>query len=645
MTSESNNTLEELAQERLFLLYDLCDTKEELQEHIRIFLNIDLPSHTVDPDSTSNPMDFVWEIYECMLTGKGRTRHVVAAARNTTKTLSACIIRFYSLIHFRRSGTHLAATLDQSQSAVKYLDKFLDIPGVKEYVTISNTRNKKLENLPVNRFTKNSSCEMRVAVATKKGVNSARGSFNCRDETDLLPPEIIAESSYISDPTQDEYRYAPIEMDLSSRKSNDGPMQDKIDEAEGKNPPDDLKLHKWNVVDWMQRCPTHVHKPELGKFHAFVNSETLKPTWGLEEYESMGVTEKSLQIPAMAYEGCKTCPVFPVCRGKTADQPGTSKMLRDIPFVSSVMKAVKDPDSIIAQMVNARPGSSSKVFKMFKRRLHFLDYNKMYKFITGYDPHYNITSTEEIYNILNQNNWVIHYGVDWGFSPASATCIVGAYHRRLDKACVIHVESTQEMANKDWANYIGKNVWNRFPGEFLCPDMADPASPSYFRSLNIPCRDEKPARIETGVSQLRSLLYDVTTHQPRFAILDDGEYGQNLFLCEAFEKWTHLKTAMGFNFDKFEDNDYCDFLDPTRYLFDPFIRETTIGFSTHQSTSPHGLIHPQMTEEDKQKVRDQAALQNQMQNHFMQQYQVDIAKKVESDPSKKSKQGAIKFRF
>lgn len=587
------------------LLFEICDSREELQQHIRTFLKIDLPDFIVDENSTSTAMDFVWEIYQLMRTGKGPQRHVVAASRNSAKTLTACIIRFYSMIHFRRSGTHLAATLDQSQSAIGYLDKFLGIPEVKKYLTTDNTRNKGLSSLPPNKHTRLDNCRLRVSVATKKGVNSQRGSLNMRDETDLLPPAIIAESGFIADPTQDEHRFGPIEIDLSSRKTNNGPMQEKIDEAEGNDPPADLRLHKWSMVDWMFKCPTDIHRPDLPQFKSWVNTDNLKITWDEEIFKRLPQTEKTLNHEIMAYHGCKSCPAFVVCQSRSPKQESKSRMLRDISFVSLILKTVKVAEAIIAQALNMKPESSSIVFKTFRRHRHYLQPHEFYKFITGVYWNPDRMSEEEIddglmsgdlltlikitpdkdtiYKALVELGWDINYGVDWGWSPASAVCIVSAYHRRQKRGCVLHVASSHEHANVDWAKYIATELWSKWPGDLVCPDMADPASPSYFAKHKMPCIDYKPTRIETGVSQLRSLLWNPSAQSEMFAVLDDGDMGENWKLAEAFEKWTYKKTAVGFDYDKFEDNDFCDFLDPSRYSFAPFVEESHISVLSSQS--------------------------------------------------------------
>jgi intein/homing endonuclease len=567
-------------EKRKELFFGICKSKQELQQHIKSFLKIDLPNYRVDEDSNSTTMDFVWDVYNGMATGTGPTRFVVAASRNTAKTLSAAIIRFYGMVHFRRDGTHLAANLEQSQSANKYLDKFLRLPDIAEYVSVNNTRTKELSNLPSNSYTSKGTSVLRIAVATLAGVNSQRGSLNTKDEIDLIKKEILAESSFIADPTQDEHRYPPIEINLSSRKTATGPVQEVLDEAErGTNPR--LKISKWSAVDWMQQCPPEIHKPEGGPQKAWINNETLSVTWHKEVYEDMPISEKNLQKELSIYEGCKTCPAFIVCQGRAPKQQGTSKMLRDIDFVSGVIDQVRDADKIIAQSLNWKPESSGMVFKMIRKDRHHLKPIEFYKFITGH--YYNpdnfpldqleaylkkadpiimsrlTPSKDEIFRKMAEGGWVITYGVDWGFRPAEATCIVSGYHKRTRRAVVLHVSASQNYPNPDWADYIVKNIWSRWPGDLVCPDMADPASTTYFGKHRIRCLDYKPSRIETGVSQIRSLMWDVSTQESRFAILDDGEGGQNFRLFNAMQNWTHRKTPVGFDYSKFEDDNNCDY--------------------------------------------------------------------------------------
>lgn len=654
------------------LLYEICYSKEELQEHIRAFLKIDLPNTTIDENSNSNAMEFIWQVYKTMLTGQGKTRFTVAASRNTAKTVCACIIRFYGMIHFRRDGTHLAANLQQSESANKYLNKFLDLPEITPFIVTNNTRTKELKGLPPNSYTKRDTAILRIAVSTLAGVNSQRGSLNTKDELDLLPREILAESSFIADPTQDEHRFDPIEINLSSRKTASGPIQEQIDEAES-GESKNLSLHKWSLVDWMAKCPDDVCRPDLPRKKAWLNQENLAVTWDEKLISTMSATEKSMQKEILAYDGCQNCPAFVVCQGRSKKQTGTSQMLRSISFVAGVIDMVKLPDKIIAQALNEKPETSSIVYRMFSKPRNFLHPILAYKFITGYywknknnqevedilksDDLYAIAeitpSKNDIYDYLSNNGWHINYGVDWGYSPAQAVVIVTAYHKRYKKAFVFHVAASQNHANQDWAEYIISNIWNKYPGDLICPDMADPASPNYFKKYNIPCRDKKPPRIETGVSQIRSLLWSPVTMSTNFAILDDGEYGQNHLLADAMSKWTHKKTAIGFDFSKFEDDDNCDFCDPTRYALDPFVEDVRISSAFHQDTNENSITPAEVivNPESQKILEEKQKLKNQVQEEMIRQHGIDMTgffNKINTTESSKlpsKKNSAIKFKF
>jgi intein/homing endonuclease len=51
-------------------LFTPCGTREHLQDWIRTFLDLDLPDCTVDPESNSNPIDLIWELYSKGMDGK-----------------------------------------------------------------------------------------------------------------------------------------------------------------------------------------------------------------------------------------------------------------------------------------------------------------------------------------------------------------------------------------------------------------------------------------------------------------------------------------------------------------------------------------------------------------------------------------------
>jgi hypothetical protein len=592
----------EYVDERQELFFEPAQSKEELRIWLKVFLNLELPDEAVDEESTSNPLEFVWQVYCSMLSKKGPKRFVAAVSRNCGKTLCATIIRFISMVWLRRSGTHLAANLQQSMSATLYFEKFLMIPEIAPYVKTNNTRTKELAGLPPNSWTKLGTCNVRVTTATIKGVNSQRGNFNVADELDLIDSAILSEKAWIADPTPE--GLPPVEVSLSSRKSNSGPIQRLISEAESGD--QSIMLHKWSMVDWMRTCPDELHIPAAGPQDAWINIETLKVTWDLDNFRILSGAEKEIHRYCKVHAGCKTCAAFITCLGRSSKRKSTRGRLRDEQFVGNVLKEVNDPGVIIAQGLNWKPESSAVVFRLFNRRHHFLKHAFFYRWLIGsyFVPsgmsaeevediiaskdQYKIAAIspnkQQIYEALRNAGWRVHYGIDYG-SIDPAVCVVGAYHRPTRRLAILHTCGMTGYPNEDWAKFIHANVWPLFPCDLVCPDMADINSPIYFGRLRMPCHDKKPARIEPGVSQIRSFLWNPATQQSHFAILDDGDMGMNKWTAECFEKWTHKKTPVGYDFDRFEDNEFTHPLDSIRYLADPWIADQKISISSNQPRS------------------------------------------------------------
>ena len=633
-----------MTSDRLKILFEPCKSKEELRLFILTFLGIDFPYSVVDEESNSSPLDLLWAIYEFMLTGKGNNRHVVAASRNSCKTLVISVMHWLSLLHFRREGAHIAATLDQSSTAIRYLDQFLNIPELQPYRIIDNIKTKILRNLPANSYTDKSECSLRVITATKKGANSPRCSFLSGDETDLMPKEILSEVAYVADPTRDGHNFDPVFVYLSSRKTNDGPLQDLINEAESPEA-EGIQLHKWSQVDFMQKCSPDAHLPELPRIKIYLNTETLEKVIGGDVFKAtVSSSSKGQYKEIYAYEGCKTCPAFLACQARAVKQTCNSSMLRTRRFVGDILKAVRDVAVIVAQSLNWRPESTALVFRMFSHYRHVKSYIDFYQFISGdyYNPNNlpeeellrifedgttteitKITPTKSIiYRAMIENDWAINYGIDWGYLPDPALCTIIGYHKKTRRAAVLHTEFANYFSNYDWAQYVYTNIHSRFPANLICPDMADPASPTYFGKLGLPCLDTKPARIETGVSQLRSLLFNPITQQEHFAVLDSGTKDGNFYVIQSFLHWTHRKTPLGFDFDKYSDDEWTHSLDAIRYALHPFIQDIDISINAGQSYVEESLdmkAYKQTLKSGSKEV-EVNAMKRQMDQHFLNEF-------------------------
>lgn len=622
-----------------------CTSAYDLYWHIRTYLGIDFPWDTVDELSTSSPMKCIWAVYNTLTTNTGPSRHVVCAARNTFKTLTSSVIQFYSMLHCRRDGTQIAATLEQSSSAIAYLDQYLKIPEVSLFHKTDNMKTKRLEGMPANELTDRLRACLRVVTATRKGANSQRASLLVFDEVDLIDEEILSEAAFIADPTQDKNQFNPVFLYLSSRKSNSGPIQSLIDEAEAGDP--DILLHKWSAVDCMQKCPSEIHRPDKGKVSIYMHNETLKMTQS-DEYSIMPSLEQSKYKVLDVYSGCLKCKSLIACQGRSVKQRGNSKSLRTRRFVADILKAVKIPSQIIAQCLNWKPESTANVFSQISAQQHLAQPSEFYEFITGeyYNPEQlpadvlierlhsgtavqirKLTPSKHvIYQAMRKFGWEIVFGVDWGFTDP-AVCIVVGYHRRRRSAVVLHTAKSTGFPNNEWANFIKTSIYPQFKADFVAPDMADPASPSYFQStkrspIGIPSLSTKPVRINTGVSQIRGLMWCPISMSVNFMILDDGDKDGNLWTFDCLSKWTHKKTPFGWDFDKFEDDDYTHPIDALRYALDKFIEEREINIQVSQSKISVARTHADDVDYNTPShlIGHVDDIKNTMQNYFATQF-------------------------
>jgi hypothetical protein len=550
------------------------------------------------------------------------------------------------MLHFRRDAGQIAATLDQSAMAISYLDSFMNIPELEPYKDTDNVRIKRFINLPANSYTTKPDAKIQIITATKKGANSPRASFTIYDEVDLTPKEILSESAYIGDVTRDGHRFGPVFVYLSSRKTNDGPIQELIDESKKPKKKKRIRLHKWNAADYMERCPDEVHKPELDRIRAFLHEESLETIWGEENFGAVQESMKNQYREIQAFEGCKECPAWIACQGFSTKQRCTSDMLRDRNFVADILDAVGDAQVIIAQSLNWKPEVTGIVFKTFSYHKHVKDPRDFYEWVAGvpFDPDQvgptelkrieaegtyaevaRITPTKNhIYLAMCNNGWTIGAGCDWGFSPDPALVMVAGYHKRLGRVAILHIEAALNYANHVWADYIVESVYPVFPFEYIGPDTADPASPTYFTKHKIVALPKKPARIETGVSQIRGLLWNPQQQTVNFAVLDDSQMeDNNKLLIEAMQHWTHKKNALGrYDQRKFEDNKWTHAPDTLRYLLHPFVEAKSIGVSAGQKVPETHLVDGiAMKDPDAIKAMEQKQqLQKQMADHFAQEY-------------------------
>lgn len=103
------------------------ETPQEMRDWILAFFGIDFPQGSVDPDSNSSPIDWMFEAYQCLrhnLAGESPT-WVVYSSRDSYKTLSCSAFEVIVMIHFNLTVAHMAAIKSQSAKAIQYINNFI----------------------------------------------------------------------------------------------------------------------------------------------------------------------------------------------------------------------------------------------------------------------------------------------------------------------------------------------------------------------------------------------------------------------------------------------------------------------------------------------------------------------------------------
>lgn len=125
------------------VLFTPCKDKKALHQWIKVFLDLDMPDCIVDPDSTSSPMDMIYEVYEKAILNNDPdfNRILYYACRDGFKTLGVAILEVLSVVHLERDVAHMAAVESQAGKAQSYVKKFFSKPFLRDYVVGNNVRN------------------------------------------------------------------------------------------------------------------------------------------------------------------------------------------------------------------------------------------------------------------------------------------------------------------------------------------------------------------------------------------------------------------------------------------------------------------------------------------------------------------------
>lgn len=395
------------------LLFAPLSSAQELKDWVRGFLGLELPLEITDPDSTSSPLDAVWQVYNAFKSNSGDVNpgYILLSCREGMKTVSVAILETLLMLHFQLEIAHAAAIESQSSVGLGYISEFIaKVRPLMEFAgwipDMANKRTIKFKT-PQGKIT-----YIKVLICTVKGMNSLHVNALFLDELDLADPKALKQARNIVGYSKGIFG---ITVYLSTRKYAFGNMNEAIDSAAEKN----YKIIKWNILDVTEACPPSRHRPEEPKVDRYVMSNLPLTQISAEEFALVPDPEKHKWSKVEAYSGCVGCPLLPVCRTRLADKPQTATGGFYKPIVSVIQKFKdNDPDTAEAELMCWRPGSEGLIYPRFNQNVgggNVIDYKTALETLVGKT---SLTHVSEItlLDAMFKAGIPFFAGVDWGYT-------------------------------------------------------------------------------------------------------------------------------------------------------------------------------------------------------------------------------------
>lgn len=552
-----------------------CDSKASLHRWIKTYLGIDLPDHTIDPMSTSNPMDFVWEIYSKGLAQDPNFGRILAyAARETMKSLDVAILELLFVLHMERDCGHMAAIEFQARNVQGYVKKFHRRPFIRDFVTKDNDRTIEFtkfkhirgEVSPISpieyaKLTDTQKVDYKeytnkivIVIATLNATNSLHCPLFVRDETDLANPAAIRESKMV--PSQGPNGEPSITIDVSTRKFAFGNVQQELDNAEESG----LFVRTWNIIDVTQSCPSSRCLFDRPKIPIYTDKVNLRAI-GQADYDLLSEQEKAAYETAEGYQGClRNCRIFPACQGRLAtEQKSRSPMLKLITEVQSRFRSL-DVDTAKAQLLCWKPSLEGMIFPRLDRKRHCLTAAQMAEKITG-DPFPETFSKAELISLMKSRDMRFVGGADHGHTHCFSVTIGAVDGSRLfviDVLSEAELEVAQKVDRcKERFEALGINpeIW---------ADTEDPASNKTLRRyFKIKDWQKTPGSVLEGIQIVRLKMNPTLGGEPEMFFLA-GDPGVELLVkrMQVYHWKVDAAERLTSDPDKVDDDE----IDSCRYL-------------------------------------------------------------------------------
>lgn len=561
---------DELLKKALFVP---CETQEDLHRWIKIYLGLDLPNCTVDPESNSNPMAALWEVYHKALQNNDPdfSRFLAYSSRDSFKTLSQSIFEVLAMVHLKRDCVHLAAIEAQSLKSQSYCKGFFNRPYLREYVIGDNKRRIEIvryyhpvtgDSITLDQWkelSESSKLDYKeiknynvIIVCTMQSTNGQHSNILSIDELDIVTnPRAYEEAKMVPAPING---LLPITFLTSTRKFSFGLVQKEIDEAKRTG----LHIRHWNIIDVTEACPAERHRPEHGNIMIYHNSSTLRSV-SEKEYGELPADKQDGFTPGEGYAGClSNCSLFAMCKGRLATkQSSKSPILKPIYHTINQFKVVP-VETAKAQLLCWKPSSEGLIYSRFDRDVHLLSASSIAEKITGEEYPSSLTK-QQLVSLMLARGMSFYSGIDWGFEHPFAVVTAAVDGNR---AFVFDVVAASGLELSQMVDLCETRIKHLDPVIF--PDTAYPGSIKTFKRHGFKMRDWPKAKgsVVAGIEIVRAKLWP-TIGEPQMFFLRDDEGCELLAKFMSTYHWK-IDTA-GRPTDVPEDTD-DDLLDAHRYL-------------------------------------------------------------------------------
>lgn len=500
MNLNFKNMSEPEKKEMAELLFAPLNSAEEMRDWIMTFLNMDMPIGSVDPESTSSPLDCIWEVYETLKLNQGDTKpgYIMLSCRAGYKTVSVAVLEIMLVLHFGLTIAHMAAIESQSQVCLQYIESYffkiqplLEVAG---WIRSSANKRTMAFTMPNGDIS-----FVKVIIATPQGANSLHTNVLVLDELDLADEKAVEESKFVPVYAKGIH---PVKIVLSTRKFAFGLMTKEIDRA----PETGYKILRWNVLDVTEYCDPSRHKPDLPKVDRYVQKNLPLKQVSPEDFNQLSDGEKNnFDLLKDVHGGCATCPLLPVCKMRLSTRSPLDKGGFFKP-ISSTIQQFRDsePDIAEAQLLCWKPGSEGLVYPRFNSSLgeNVISIQDAYEALMGKTT-FNIPENILIKS-LQDAGVRFSAGVDWGYDHDFVIVIVARLPN--GEIWVVDCYASPGLEFSEQLE-IAKGFRDKYDVDKWYADTAAPANIKSFRKNGMKCIQFKKD-VLGGIEALRSKITD-----------------------------------------------------------------------------------------------------------------------------------------